>query len=196
MYEDDGKYRFKLVADVKNNSIELWMYGVSWGGYKICRNRPCIVAGCIVENALVFSFHNVKKDILDEPRGVISNIVFNDKTGVLYIIKAAEFYKIGITTDPLCRVKTIGTKLPIKCRIIRTYFIPKNDLRNIESFWHDFFSAKNSNGEWFFLSNNDLAIIDYSMAMNVKPSNTFNAKQLPDIHSDLEKLKNKCDTYT
>lgn len=79
--------------------------------------------------------------------------------GYVYIIKVNEYYKIGQTSDPDKRMGEY-TKLmippePIICIYCKNYLQVENDL-------HKMFANKNSNGEWFTLSDADLQkAIDY-----------------------------------
>jgi hypothetical protein len=84
---------------------------------------------------------------------------------VLYIITAKEFdgiYKIGITNDIEFRLSSFQTGCPFKlfaCRV----FVCENP-RGIEFSLHAFFKKKRLEGEWFRLTDVDIAYIDEALS--------------------------------
>lgn len=77
-------------------------------------------------------------------------------TGYVYLIKhgTRHEYKIGKTNNPIRREGEIGIELPERVRPV--HYIGTDDPSGIESYWHNRFSSKRKNGEWFELSNDDV----------------------------------------
>jgi hypothetical protein len=76
-------------------------------------------------------------------------------TGVVYLLRMGEFYKIGKSNDAGRRVYEIGLRLPEKHDLV--HVIETDDPSGIESYWHRRFAAQRANGEWFRLSPDDLS---------------------------------------
>lgn len=76
-------------------------------------------------------------------------------TGVVYLIRMAEFYKIGKSNDPGRRQYELGLQLPEKHDVI--HIIETDDPSGIEAYWHRRFAGQRTNGEWFRLSPEDVA---------------------------------------
>ena len=77
------------------------------------------------------------------------------KEGYVYLIKSGQHYKIGKTNDFQRRFNELKILLPLpaeKIHIIRT-----NNCQSLEKYWHNRFYEKNTNGEWFLLSENDVS---------------------------------------
>jgi hypothetical protein len=92
-----------------------------------------------------------KSDLDFEPKAESS-------VGYVYLIqhgKRSE-YKIGRTNNPIRREGEIRLELPEKVRPIHT--IETDDPAGIEKYWHNRFSAKRKEGEWFALSSEDVRV--------------------------------------
>lgn len=76
-------------------------------------------------------------------------------TGVVYLIRMAEFHKIGKSNDPGRRIYELGLRLPEKHDVL--HVIETDDPSGIEAYWHRRFASQRSNGEWFRLSPADVA---------------------------------------
>ena len=75
--------------------------------------------------------------------------------GIVYLIKSGPNYKIGRTTNLKQRIGNIKLQLPDPVETIHT--IKTNDEVKLESYWHERFAGKRKNGEWFSLSDEDVA---------------------------------------
>lgn len=76
-------------------------------------------------------------------------------TGVVYLIRMAEYYKIGRTNDVDRRTRELRIQLPVKEELVHT--IETDDPSGIEAYWHKRFATRNANGEWFRLLADDVA---------------------------------------
>jgi hypothetical protein len=74
--------------------------------------------------------------------------------GNVYMLKLGKHCKIGHTTSVSRRHREINLELPEKAVIVHT--IATDDPKGIEAYWHRRFSDKNTNGEWFLLSSDDV----------------------------------------
>jgi len=75
--------------------------------------------------------------------------------GCVYLAKSGRFYKIGKTNSVGRREYELGIQLPE--RITTVHIIRTDDPDGIEAYWHNRFSAKHKNGEWFELDAADIA---------------------------------------
>jgi len=73
----------------------------------------------------------------------------------VYLMKCADFYKIGISTNPKARAKDLQTSNPLKVELIATKYTRKAS--KYESQLHSTYSGKRVRGEWFRLSSKDLS---------------------------------------
>jgi len=86
--------------------------------------------------------------------------------GDIYVIKVGEFYKIGSTRDLYGRFKTIQVCNPTECTLIHSF--KTNDMKLTEKLFHSLFAHNVARGEWFTLSDKDIAYIkagQYSKAI-------------------------------
>lgn len=84
---------------------------------------------------------------------------------ILYIITAKEFdgiYKIGITNDIEFRLTSMQTGCPFKLFASRVYVC--DNPKGIEYSLHAFFKKKRLEGEWFRLTDVDIAYIDEALS--------------------------------
>ena len=70
--------------------------------------------------------------------------------GCVYLMKSGKYYKIGKANHVGMRNYSIGIKLPEKLEIIHE--IATDDPFGIEKYWHNRFSDKRLDGEWFDLT--------------------------------------------
>jgi hypothetical protein len=75
--------------------------------------------------------------------------------GVVYLLKAGPFYKIGKAQDFSKRLRQIKLQLPYPVESVHT--ISCGDISHVERYWHKRFASKKQNGEWFILTNEDVA---------------------------------------
>lgn len=89
--------------------------------------------------------------------------------GYIYIIKVDNYYKIGRTLDPKRRMGEY-TKLMKKPDIISLVFC--NNYKQIEKDLHKMFFYRNTNGEWFTLTEEELnKAIQYLKDKEIKSEN-------------------------
>lgn len=85
---------------------------------------------------------------------------------VIYLanVIGTDLYKIGVTTNVSNRIRAIQTYNALKVSIYATYKCQCG--YRAETYLHNMFKKKNTNGEWFTLNNNDLKEIDAIMNIN------------------------------
>jgi hypothetical protein len=71
----------------------------------------------------------------------------SNNLGVVYLIKAGRFYKIGKIKSIGRRVYDLAIQLAEKPTTV--HVIKTDDPDGIEFYWHNRFAAKRKNGEWF-----------------------------------------------
>lgn len=76
----------------------------------------------------------------------------SDKTW-LYIIRAGDYFKVGVSKDPERRLKDIQPHCPLFCELwfAESYQTGK-EARRVESACHRFLKKERQHGEWFILS--------------------------------------------
>lgn len=75
--------------------------------------------------------------------------------GVVYLLKAGPFFKIGKAMDFNKRLNQIKLQLPYE--VVVTHKISCDDISHVERYWHKRFASKRQNGEWFVLTDEDVA---------------------------------------
>src|SRR5690606_11594917 len=88
------------------------------------------------------------------PIEVVGEPLNGTKAGVVYVLKSAYGYKVGRTSNVPARMRAFGVHLPF------IYTIPLcvwfDDCHRAEKRYHDMFSGKRINGEWFDLTEQDI----------------------------------------
>lgn len=84
------------------------------------------------------------------------------KAGFVYVIYMEDsakerFYKIGMTSSFTARFSAHQCASPFDLCVACAYFV--GNMRQEERFLHDKFAGKRIRGEWFCLSDEDLAVI-------------------------------------
>jgi hypothetical protein len=77
------------------------------------------------------------------------------RPGVIYLAKGDGSYKIGRSSSIASREHELTTKLPFSVQIVHT--IRAKDNVTVERFWHERFARRNVRGEWFSLSESEVA---------------------------------------
>jgi len=74
--------------------------------------------------------------------------------GFVYLLRAGRHYKIGKTNSAGRRERELAIQLPERTQTV--HVIRTDDPAGIEAYWHNRFSAKRRNGEWFELEPEDI----------------------------------------
>lgn len=91
--------------------------------------------------AMIFS-SAIDRVVTDEPP---------KRSGFVYLLKAGEYYKIGMTTGTVeNRLRQLQTGSPQKIKVIHTFNV--DDPNKLESDLHRKYASKRITGEWFKLS--------------------------------------------
>ena len=75
--------------------------------------------------------------------------------GVVYLLRVGKHYKIGRSLNFGRRSREINLQLPERAE--RVHAIRTDDPAGIERYWHDRFAGRRANGEWFLLTQADVA---------------------------------------
>lgn len=75
----------------------------------------------------------------------------------IYVTKADFGYKIGMTTRPKKRPLQVAGNCPIKLEVV--VLLEVDDMRKAESQLHLHFASKHLRGEWFALTEEDIAFV-------------------------------------
>lgn len=80
------------------------------------------------------------------------------RKGYVYLLKSpSKAYKIGLSSNPEQRLKNFGIQLPFEVQF--EHLISTNNMYRLEKELHTKFASKRINGEWFNLSDDDVAYI-------------------------------------
>lgn len=79
----------------------------------------------------------------------------SEDAGFVYLLKSGRHYKIGWTRDVGRRQYDLKIQLPEAATEV--HVIATDDPLGIERYWHDRFSDRRKNGEWFELTRADVA---------------------------------------
>lgn len=77
--------------------------------------------------------------------------------GYIYLLRAVvpdNYYKIGLSIDPVKRIESMGVLLPFPIKPLHQF--PTNHRFRAEKQLHDKYANKRVNGEWFALSEQDV----------------------------------------
>lgn len=75
--------------------------------------------------------------------------------GYVYLLKSGKYYKIGRSNAPGRREYELAIQLPERVATVHT--IKTDDPAGIERYWHERFSDRRKNGEWFELRREDVS---------------------------------------
>lgn len=81
-----------------------------------------------------------------------------DRSGYVYLIRGGGYYKIGKARDLDARIKWFEIKLPFEVELVLS--IRSEDYSALERELHTAFEHKRTNGEWFALTEEDVAWIE------------------------------------
>lgn len=103
-------------------------------------------------------FNNIIKDYIDIGKEMIEDRrrnqeIRSSKDGYVYILHLGDYYKIGRTTNPEKRFGEY-TKLMEQPKTICCVYV--ENYKQVEKELHLMFRNKNTNGEWFALSDEEL----------------------------------------
>lgn len=104
-------------------------------------------------------FGNLSKTIEDHNRFVYHcKVTDEDRPGYVYVVKAASGeYKIGHTNSIPRRLSDFGLQLPFPVELV--FAIPADDRYSLERHLHERFADLRMHGEWFNLTDADIASI-------------------------------------
>jgi hypothetical protein len=91
------------------------------------------------------------------PIEVVGEATMGAKAGVVYVLKSAYGYKVGRTRNVPARMRAFGVHLPIMYTILLCAWF--DDCHAAERRYHEMFSDKRINGEWFDLADSDIQLI-------------------------------------
>ena len=76
-------------------------------------------------------------------------------TGFVYLMRSGRHYKIGRTVSVGSRERQLAIKIPVPPTTLNK--IETDDPSGVEAYWHGRFADKRGEGEWFYLSADDVA---------------------------------------
>lgn len=88
------------------------------------------------------------------PIEVVGEPTIGPAAGVVYILKSAYGYKVGRTRNVPARMRAFGVQLPFVYSVVLCVWF--SDCHAAERHYHDLFSSKRINGEWFDLDDSDI----------------------------------------
>jgi hypothetical protein len=77
------------------------------------------------------------------------------RAGVVYLMQSGDHYKIGCTTNLKQRRRDLYQSMPLGVTVLHS--MTTDDIRALESYWHERFADRRLNGEWFALTAKDVA---------------------------------------
>jgi hypothetical protein len=77
------------------------------------------------------------------------------RAGVVYLLRCGKNHKIGKSTNPESRYGQLKIQLLEKPELVHE--IQTNNVDYVERHWHRRFQTLRANGEWFLLSDGDVA---------------------------------------
>ena len=78
--------------------------------------------------------------------------------GYIYLLQGTKgYYKIGYTRDPKDRLRTFANKLPFDVEYL--HLIETDNTMRAEKLMHTVFAHRHARGEWYRLTESDIAII-------------------------------------
>jgi len=80
----------------------------------------------------------------------------NRRPTALYVIKAGEFYKVGISVNHEKRIETLSAGNPEPTYIKLLYVLPSEDSETIEKRIHEKLQDYSIRGEWFRSSDEEI----------------------------------------
>jgi hypothetical protein len=95
-----------------------------------------------------------------EVRGLpdpVANKTYQQIPGYVYLIESQYGYKIGKTVNIQSRINLFSVKLPFPIKLINYAWFDNYSAAERE--FHELFSEKRLEGEWFDLSEDDIEII-------------------------------------
>ena len=75
--------------------------------------------------------------------------------GYIYIVRAGQFYKIGMSANPKKRIEAINQGLPLDLEVIGTW--PALSARDVEVELHEQCKGRHAKGEWYRLTGQGVA---------------------------------------
>jgi len=142
--------KFKELMDIKNITTSDLRY-LRLDKDKGWKKRHCDVTLTQIQ------VEHLTKRIVDNPltskrkKGKLRDAGFvltSDNSQLLYLMSSGGNIKIGISKDPITRVKQLNTGSGDKIHLIATW-VTTDDVSYVESFLHGLFDLYRLNGEWF-----------------------------------------------
>lgn len=103
------------------------------------------------------SLADINQMLLLEPQPLLRAKAQNGTRGYVYLIRWGENYKIGCTTNLERRIKEVTIQLPEQGELVHQ--IPSDDPRRDEEYLKNRYKDANVRGEWFKLSQAEVAQI-------------------------------------
>jgi Meiotically up-regulated gene 113 len=100
---------------------------------------------------------NEQERIEDELTRETKVVLRPNRPGYVYLVQADRYFKIGRSKQPNVRFGQIGLQLPFPFEVL--HVIPVNDMHIAEKQLHTKYAHQHLNGEWFELSQNEVAEI-------------------------------------
>lgn len=103
---------------------------------------------------LYLALHKKHDLLIEEMNQLKDSLSSPEITGYVYIVRAGQYFKIGRTKDITNRLTQLAIQLPEKPILLHT--ISTSNPIAAEQYFHDRFSLRRLNGEWFALSDDDI----------------------------------------